>query len=136
MISDMSVKLDGGIFSQQDLEKYADQFCEKHWGVKYTGTIELVNRKWKSMWGCFMYNRADPSVQIIRMSKWLNAQRTPEEVLGTLLHELVHWRLYSQGLPSHDSTPEFVAEALRVGAHISTAKNAQEAARKYGESNG
>lgn len=53
------------------------------------------------------------------------------EVLDALLHELVHWYLFTQGLPFGDGDEDFVKEALRVGAPISGTREAQRAAYQY-----
>ncbi|WP_243767358.1 hypothetical protein [Paenibacillus agricola] len=52
-------------------------------------------------------------------------------MLGTLLHELVHWRLATEGIPHRDVNDEFIAECVRVGAPISGSTSAQNAYREY-----
>ncbi|MFW5434289.1 SprT-like domain-containing protein [Paenibacillus apiarius] len=104
--------------------------CRKHWGVDYTGTIELVNREWSSMNGCFIHSREE-GIQKIRMSTKVNTRRPREDVIGTLLHELTHWRLWTQKIPHRDINYEFIAECIRVGAPISRARSAQEAYKRY-----
>lgn len=113
-----------------ELKTAANELALKHWGVPYTGGFELVNRKWRRMYACFSFNNVTGKCAI-RMSSAVNSQRTREEVLGSLLHELVHWRLWSQGLPAHDTAEEFIAECIRVGAPISGTKNAQHAYERY-----
>jgi hypothetical protein len=119
--------------SHADLVAKANELSRKWWGVDYTGTIELVNRKWRRKNACYIYRLNGEPAQIIRMSKPTNDARTEEDVIKTLLHELVHWRLRTQGLPASDGDKEFVEEALRVGAPISGTKAAQFAAKKYGK---
>lgn len=114
-----------------ELKQAADTFCQKHWGVPYTGEIKLVSRDWKWKNGHFETKRSDPSYQVIVFSKRKNSRRTKEEILGTLLHELVHWRLHVLGVPNHDTDQEFVEEAIRIGAPISNNKAAQEAYKKF-----
>jgi hypothetical protein len=106
----------------EDLYRWANELAQEHWGVDYTGSIELVNRKWRSMNACFIRHRTDKSKQIIRMSNQRNAERTIEEIKRTLLHELFHWRLINIGKPSRDKDDCFVAECLRVGASFSKTK--------------
>lgn len=115
---------------EQRLLALANELTRKHWGVDYTGTLRLVDREWRRFNGMYFHN-ADNTVQEIRMSAARNAERTPEEVEGTLLHELVHWRLKTTGQPASDTDDEFIAECLRVGAKVSGSRAAQEAYRRY-----
>ena len=115
---------------QERLLALANELARKHWGVDYTGTIELVNRKWRRMQGVYAFNDST-GLRKIKMSAQTNAERSPEEVEDTLLHELVHWRLQTRGVPASDTDPEFIAECLRVGASISHAKYAQAAYKAY-----
>jgi predicted SprT family Zn-dependent metalloprotease len=115
---------------------HANELSQKHWGVDYTGMIELTNRRWKNTNGRYLAIVSRgledvPESRIIVMSKKRNAERTDAEVLGTLLHELVHWRLHSTHRPYRDINSEFVAECLRVGAPISQATSAQWAYKQY-----
>ncbi|MDQ0168701.1 hypothetical protein [Paenibacillus tundrae] len=121
---------------QERLLKRANELAQLHWGVDYTGTLRLLRYRWKQTQALFMFSRSDTSLQEIRMSAPTNADLTPEEIEANLLHELVHWRLWSQGLPAGDEEREFVAEAIRVGASISHAKRAREAYEKYLEEAG
>lgn len=130
-----------------ELYAEANRLCREHWGVEFTGRIELVKRPWRRYNGICRYNKClTPSgvewdVAII-MSEKRNAERTREEVLGTLLHELVHWRLFTEGLKrgglqyarsiARDDSPEFVRECQRVGAPFSHTVAAQKAAKRYG----
>jgi hypothetical protein len=118
--------------SHADLIAKANELSRKWWGVDYTGTIELVNRKWRRRHACFIHHRTRKDIQIIRMSKPANDKRTEDEVYGSLLHELVHWRLYTLDLPCSDEDREFVEECVRVGAPFSQTQAAQFAAKKYG----
>ncbi|WP_340028933.1 hypothetical protein MHB71_04780 [Paenibacillus sp. FSL H7-0940] len=120
---------------QERLLKRANELAQLHWGVDYTGTLRLQTRKWARKEAAFAY-MTDGSVQEIRMSAPTNARLTPEEVEANLLHELVHWRLWSLGIPCGDEEREFVAEAIRVGASISHAKRAREAYERYLEEAG
>ncbi|WP_262384562.1 hypothetical protein [Paenibacillus terrae] len=65
------------------------------------------------------------------MSVVVNASRSEEAVLGSLLHELVHWRLCTLGLPYDDVAYVFISECLRVGAPISHARSAREAYQRF-----
>lgn len=118
---------------QARLHALANELARKHWGVDYTGTITLVNYEWRSYNGKFRHkrDRNDLSLQEIRMSAITNARRTPEEVEGTLLHELVHWRLFVTGEPNSDEDYAFIVECLRVGAPISKARAAQDAYKRF-----
>jgi hypothetical protein len=110
---------------QSRLLALANELSRKHWGVDYTGTLTLINRYWRRKGACFTWNedgRAD-----IRMSAQGNVEIGEETVAAYLLHELVHWRLYTLGLPFADEDTEFIAEALRVGAPISAAGSAKKA---------
>nr|WP_154895197.1 hypothetical protein [Paenibacillus xylanexedens] len=118
------------IAEQERLLQRAKELAQQHWGVEYTGTLKLMARKWARREAAFAY-RTDGSVQEIRMSAATNALLTPEQVEGNLLHELVHWRLWTQELPADDSDAEFVAEAIRVGAPFSRTEKAQKAYEKY-----
>jgi SprT-like protein len=115
---------------QSRLLALANELSRKHWGVDYTGTFALGNRRWRQYNGMYVFNKAK-DLREIRMDTYRNAERTPEEVEMTLLHELVHWRLREQGVPSLDTDDEFIAECLRVGASISKVSSAQKAYRTY-----
>ncbi|KIL35157.1 hypothetical protein SD71_16150 [Cohnella kolymensis] len=115
----------------QDLYRCANELANKHWGVDYTGKIELTNRKWTNRNGHFIARSPSTHEPIIGMSRKRNAERTEEAVKGTLLHELVHWRLYTCGIPHRDVSHEFIRECLRVGAPISKAARAQRAFEDY-----
>lgn len=114
-----------------ELIQWANEMSQLHWGVDYTGKIELVNREWKSRAACFAHCPNDKTIQTIRMSSKSNATKTVEHIKGWLLHELVHWRLYNTGLPFRDMCKEFIEECLRVGAYISKARSAQEAFKRH-----
>lgn len=111
---------------QTRLDSLANVLARKHWGVDYTGTIELVNRKWRACLGMYVPTRC-----AIRMSAQTNAEYTYEEIADTLLHELVHWRLHTLGEPFCDENDEFIAECLRVGATLSNAPSAVRAYERY-----
>ncbi|GAA0840677.1 hypothetical protein [Brevibacillus reuszeri] len=118
------------IAEQERLMTIANELARKHWGIDYAGTLTLVDRPWRAYNGRYFW-RADHSRQEIRMSVRRNAERTPEDVERTLLHELVHWRLQTTGIPHRDTDYEFIAECLRVGASISKARAAQDAYKRY-----
>ncbi|WP_069201571.1 hypothetical protein [Thermoactinomyces sp. Gus2-1] len=111
-----------------ELYKKANEFCQEYWGVEFTGKIEISNVKWRRRLACF-----SPEHELIRFSRARNMTRTREQIYDTLLHELVHWRLFRLGLPYDDTAFEFIRECKRVGASLSGAKKAQEAARRYDE---
>lgn len=123
--------------TEHQLYQMADELAMKWWGVKYDGLIELKNRRWKSINGRFCSPCPIPGAgdisPIIQMCKKRNAERTEKEVIGTLLHELVHWRLFATGIPHRDTDQEFVKEASRVGASFSKTRKAQQAYEKYQE---
>lgn len=115
-----------------ELYAEASVFSQHYWGVPYTGRIELVSRRWSMYNGKFIWMRSElGAIPLIRMCRNRNAGRTHAEVLGTLLHELVHWRLATEGLPHRDIDDEFIAECLRVGAPISRGTSAQRAYMEY-----
>ncbi|MEW9698017.1 hypothetical protein [Paenibacillus sp. SI8] len=122
--------MSNGDLTLEELYTEATAMCRKHWDVDFTGTIELVNRKWTRYNGMFCVRTSEERF-FIRLSCKTNAERTRSEVLGTLLHELVHWRLYTTGQPFRDVAEPFIAECLRVGAPISGASAAQRAYRNY-----
>lgn len=115
-----------GDISLEELERYAHYFTMRCWGVPFNGRIELINREWKRKSACFLHNGLT-----IQFSHITNQSQSMNEVLKVLLHELVHWRLYTTGEPCEDDTKEFVEEALRVGASFSGAKKAQETFQTY-----
>lgn len=104
----------------------ANEICQRHWGVNYTGTVELVNRDWKRRGACY-----SPSAKQIRMSRPMNKRLNRDLVIGCLTHELVHWRLHTTGQPYCDTDETFVAECLRVGAPISRTGIAQRVYERY-----
>lgn len=126
-------RTNGGDMTLQELYTAANEMCQRWWGVPYTGTIRLMNQEWKSYYAYYYFTLQDDSIREIRMSRKRNAGRTKEEVLRTLLHELVHWRMHTTGQPRDDTDVEFVAECIRVGASLSGTKEARMAVRKYAE---
>lgn len=120
-----------GNLTLDELYAEANEFCRKWWGVDYTARIVIVNRRWKRRQAAFRWNRVDPNDVYIQFSRAVNAAHSREDVLGWLAHELVHWRLFTQGLPASDDAPEFVAECLRVGAPISQTQAALDAKKRY-----
>lgn len=130
-----------GNLSLDELYAAANELCRKHWGVNYTGTIRLTNAKWRRKIAGFRFENYGASTYIV-MSTVVNAELTREEVSGYLLHELVHWRLFTSTLREHgferahsvasDDSPEFVRECIRVGAPFSHTDKAQRAAQIYG----
>jgi len=125
------VTVPNGNLTLAELQSAAEEMCQRWWNVSFTGEIAIVNYRWTRMRGQFRYWRNEPGCTLIRLSSKMNDTRTREEVLGTLLHELVHWRLYTTGRPCSDRDFEFVAECLRVGAPISEATAAQHAYSRY-----
>ncbi|ASS76843.1 hypothetical protein CIG75_19110 [Tumebacillus algifaecis] len=118
----------------EQLKKAANELSQKHWGVDYTGEIELTNAKWKNRQACYLiWPNAPEKTVVIQMSHYVNRTLTRYEVLDNLLHELVHWQLHQSGKKFHDDDQEFVDECLRVGAPISGTKKAGMAARKWAE---
>ncbi|PYZ97615.1 hypothetical protein CR205_03195 [Alteribacter lacisalsi] len=117
-------------FTEQELRKEASKLCRIHWGVDYTGGIELVQERWEERNALFIVDH-DNDQRCIQMSRPRNAERSLEGVIQSLLHELVHWRLQSLGLPFRDTDDAFIEEAIRVGASISLAEDAQKAYRNY-----
>ena len=112
----------------EELYAAANKFAQTHWGIPYTGKIELVNTKWKRVGAKVILGKTP----IIRMSKKTNERLGPDVVKQCLLHELVHWYLYTNGKPFADDAEEFVKECVRVGAPFSKTKKAQLAAAVYG----
>lgn len=110
-----------------ELIDHARELSLKHWGVPFDGKIELIDRDWKRRMGVITF-----PFKCIRFSRPANRRMGKEQVLETLLHELVHWWLYTQGKPHKDNDPEFIMECVRVGAPISGTQAAQQALRKYG----
>jgi hypothetical protein len=122
------------ILSLTDLYQLANEISQEHWGIDYTGIIDLTNRRWKRVDGRFsapLLSQIHVAEPIIAFCSKRNAERTQEEVKGSLLHELVHWRLWSLGLPHRDTNKEFIAECLRVGAPISKSGKAQDALKRH-----
>jgi len=115
---------------QARLHALANELARKHWGVDYTGTIKLTRRFWRNQQAAYVFNDST-GLREIRMSTTVNATLTPDSVEGNLLHELVHWRLQTQGIPCGDTSPAFIAEIIRVGAPVSQDRYAQAAYRQY-----
>lgn len=110
----------------RDLYEEAVRFCEESWGVKFTGGIELVKRRWKRRLGAYYSQKST-----IRMSSVCLREMEREETYDTLRHELVHWYLHTIGQPHSDIDFEFIAECLRLGVVLSGARKAQEAYELY-----
>lgn len=123
--------MSSGNLSVDELYARANEMARKHWGVDFTGTIVLVPYRWRSRLAAFRFKPVDPTFQEIRMSAKVNATLTKEQVLDNLLHELVHWRLYTLGRPFDDTDEEFIRECERVGASLSEATAAQKAYQRY-----
>ena len=65
------------------------------------------------------------------MSAPVNARKSPVMVADNLLHELVHWRLWTLGLPCDDTDSEFIAECMRVGTSLSAGKCDEDALKRF-----
>lgn len=115
---------------QARLLALANELARKHWGVGYTGTLRLTARNWIRRGASFAWN-TETGLQEVRMSAPVNERLGPEATAGYLLHELVHWRLYTIGENFSDGDAEFVAECLRVGAPFSRTQAAQRAYEAY-----
>lgn len=115
---------------QARLLALANEMARRYWGVDYTGTLRLTARNWTRRGACFAWNNAT-GLQEIRMSAPVNERSGPDDTAGNLLHELVHWRLYTLGAKFRDDDAEFVAERLRVGAPFSQTQAAQRAYQAY-----
>lgn len=111
----------------EELYNTANELTQKHWAINYTGKIELVNANWKCLGAKIILD--NPS--IIRMSKKVNKKIGEEEIKQNLLHELVHWFLYTMGKDYDDGSKDFAVECARVGAPFSSTKKAQWAAAVY-----
>jgi SprT-like protein len=83
----------------------------------------------------FAFN-TETGLQEIRMSAPVNAENGAEETESNLLHELVHWRLFTLKLPFDDVNDEFIAECLRVGAPLSGGTREKAAYERYLKRNG
>jgi SprT-like protein len=112
---------------------FAQQFALKYWNRTFDIEIELVNRDWKSMAGCYI--RYKDGRKIIRMSKIKNKRLSDLEVLGTLKHEMVHWVLDITNKNFSDESKDFVEECIRVGAPFSKTASAQKAFGEYVQKN-
>ncbi|CAM2955958.1 hypothetical protein PASE110613_09440 [Paenibacillus sediminis] len=108
----------------------ANDLAREHWDVDYTGTLVLRDYEWRHQWAAFAWSNDGIKVEI-RMSAPTNVKLGPELTRGNLLHELVHWRLWSQGVPCDDRDETFIAECLRVGAPLSHDRYAQKAYEEY-----
>jgi SprT-like protein len=122
-----------GDVSLETLYAWSDELAQKWWSRSYTDTIQLTNRRWARTNGRFWASIpvGVEKISFIEFSRKRNAGRTMEEVKGTLLHELVHWHLFTSGKPHRDSDREFVEECLRVGAPISQSIRAQAALDRF-----
>lgn len=123
-----NVSMLNGDMSKETLQIYAHRFSMACWGVPFTGEVEIVPYDWKRKLGRFLCEGS-----VIKFSKKMNGRQTMEEVLKTLLHELVHWRLHTTGKPAGDDSREFVEEAIRVGASFSGTQAAIKAVAAYGQ---
>lgn len=120
-------------FTEEDLVNYAMRFAKEHWDREFDIRIELVNRDWRRKLASYHFN-SKTGDKFIRMSKIVNERYSNEEVLNSLLHEMVHWVLHTTGKPFRDDTKEFVEECIRVGASFSKTKTAQRAFKNYSKS--
>ncbi|MFF2531537.1 hypothetical protein ACFVS2_21755 [Brevibacillus sp. NPDC058079] len=111
-----------------ELYSTANELAQIHWNIPYTGKIELVDARWKRTGAKVILGK----IPIIRMSRSVNERMGSEKIKQFLLHELVHWYLYSNGKPYDDDAEEFVKECIRVGAPFSATKKARWAAGVYG----
>ncbi len=120
-----------GNLTLDELYEAANEMCRKHWGVDYTGTIRMMPGCWRNKMASYIWSDRT-GLREIRFNSHMNRRLTREKVLGNLLHELVHWRLHTLGLPNSDCSKEFVSECVRVGAPFSGTVVAKQAAQKYG----
>lgn len=115
----------------EELQTAANELCQEHWNINYTGEIKLVSQDWKWKNAHFETMKSNPDHQVIVMSKKKNKRRTRGQILGSLLHELVHWRLWSLNVPFDDTDDEFIEECINVCAPFSKTQSAQKALKQY-----
>lgn len=123
-----------GTWTLDELVEHARELSMRHWGTPYDGKIEIVNHDWKRMVACIFVPRphsADQTIRI-RFSKKVNKRVGKERILRGLLHELVHWWMFTQNLPYHDDDSEFIKECIRVGAPVSHLKGVFNTLRESG----
>ena len=116
---------------EKELEKYSNEFLEKHYNTNLTVPIKISGRLTST--GGYFKGRISGGVREpieIQLSERFIAsalhdgQDGLEAILDTLKHELVHYVLFKQGKDFSDGDYEFESELARldIGASGSTRK--------------
>lgn len=118
----------------QDLEKFANEFLEKEFNMSLDIPITLNGRLTRAM-GRFlvMRNRRTNEARAIgiELNKTLYEHNSMDVVLDTLKHELVHYALFSKGLPYSDGDYVFESTLKRLGVTATMTTTFQGKAHVY-----
>ncbi|WP_137743338.1 SprT-like domain-containing protein [Robertmurraya siralis] len=118
------------------LENKARKLVKKHWGIKNIPKIVIditSEDKWNKdadepeteSWTTFgLYHS---KTQTIEFNSKVNETRSLKQIEDTLLHELCHWYLHTNGKNYRDRDRRFALELIRVGAKPSGTKVAKQA---------
>ena len=115
---------------EKELEKYSNEFLEKHYNTSLTVPIKISGRLTSS--GGYFRGRISGGVREpmeIQMSERFIAsalhdgQEGLEAILDTLKHELVHYVLFKQGRDFSDGDDDFESELARLDIGASGATN-------------
>lgn len=102
----------------RELEKFAQEFLSKEFGLKLGVPISINGRLTRSLGRFLSYrNRrtGQESATGIELSKALYESRDKKKILDILKHELVHYALLEKGLPNNDGDPYFENTLKRLG---------------------
>lgn len=106
------------MFTQYQLERYAEKFLMDNYGMTLTVPLRL-NGRLRTACGRFVYTKyrdGRPSTpKIVELNKYFFENNEPAVVLDVLRHELVHYALFMQGKPHNDGHPTFERELKRLG---------------------
>ena len=102
------------ILSQYQLEKYAEKFLKDNYQLKLSIPLR-INGRLKTTQGRFIHYKMSNRPVAIELSKYLVENNEPSNVLDVLRHELVHYALFTKGMPFADGHPTFERELKRLG---------------------
>ncbi|PEA25899.1 sprT domain-containing protein [Bacillus cereus] len=101
---------------QRKLTSEAKRFLLEAYGIELNIPV-LVNGRLKRRYGQFVYNQITQQPLKIEIGKNYITHQDWETIRETLLHECIHYALFTLGKPFDDGEPLFEAELKKHGSH-------------------
>lgn len=115
------------MYSEQDLNIIAKDMAKRFWGKTLNIPIKINKKKTGLAMGTFIFLKYSKKPVRIDISGRLTQHYSKEMVLDTLMHELTHWHIFTEGKNFRDGEDDFEKELKKLGAHpTKTTKRAGE----------